>query len=92
MVLMILLMFFEDMLISSIARSMFFMYPSPAEAFSRASSARLLAVSAFCAFRFVWEAISSRDAVSSSMALACSVAPWERAMLEFDTSPAPEVT
>ena len=54
--------------------------------------ASLLAWLAFWALSWVWEEICSSEAVSSSMELACSDAPWDSAMLESASCFAPEET
>ncbi|MPN23503.1 hypothetical protein SDC9_170891 [bioreactor metagenome] len=90
--LMILPIFWEDVLISSIARSISDICSLPTSASVWIFSANCLVFSAFCAFCVVCEVISSIDADNSSTELACSVAPWESAVLVFATSAAPEST
>jgi len=82
----------EESSISSIARSISFMLPLPFSAFSLVNSARLFASLAFSAFCLVCAAISSIDAVNSSIELACSVAPCDKAMLESETCLDPDAT
>ena len=79
-------------MISFIAISISFMDWLPVRALSRAFSASAFASLALSALIRVWDEICSSEAVSSSTALACSVAPWLRAMLDSDTWPDPAAT
>ncbi|MPN44504.1 hypothetical protein SDC9_192069 [bioreactor metagenome] len=79
MTLIILLISADEPAMASIAASMLSMCPPPCSTSSCARWESAVASRAFWAFCFTCRAMSWREAESSSMELACSTAPCERA-------------